>query len=244
MSLKIPVQSIRRCFDILEILASRRTVSITEVARSLGVNTTTAHNLMKSIVNCGYAINDGKTHLYSLSNKFMALQSRALLTLELSQRIESRLARFSMETGEPGVVAMLVEGSRQVLCRTDGSRIVRVDSAVEDSDGNPLLLATGRVMFAVAPEDVREKIREIHGEVRKIWGEQWSALCREIVVNCIYIDENTRDEITALAIPIEAKGFILSLGSYMPKERFQSKKTSFLETYRKTAEDISAIIGG
>ena len=131
LSIKPPVEALRRGLAMLELLSEHGALSLSELAAKMGLKRTTAHNLLKTLVMCGYAANDGDG-VYRLGGKIRRLAVAQLLnriSQGQAQGVLSVLSVLTEQIGETLVLAGLVNGRRKVPARTNPQQAVLVSSA-------------------------------------------------------------------------------------------------------------------
>lgn len=74
-SSKAPVQAVGRAFALLEALAARGDAGLVELARDASLHPSTAHRLIASLIECGYASQNPTTGRYCLGRKVLELAS-------------------------------------------------------------------------------------------------------------------------------------------------------------------------
>jgi IclR family KDG regulon transcriptional repressor len=94
------VQSVRRAFEILELLRTRdKGIGVSEMAGLLRLSTTTTHRLLQTLIDCHAVHQDPETRLYDLNshlllygkavlNRFSFLRSVHPILGDLSKRVE------------------------------------------------------------------------------------------------------------------------------------------------------------
>jgi DNA-binding IclR family transcriptional regulator len=70
-----PVQAVARAFGLLEALATRDEAGLVELARHVSLHPSTAHRLLASLIECGYAMQSPTTGRYRLGRKVLELAS-------------------------------------------------------------------------------------------------------------------------------------------------------------------------
>ena len=70
---KNPIQVADRLFGALEFLSQREAAGLMEIARALGLNKSTTHRILRSLICLGYVQKDGDTGQYSLTSKITDL---------------------------------------------------------------------------------------------------------------------------------------------------------------------------
>lgn len=81
---KYNIKSVMRCFQILDLAASKEhPLSTQDVCDSLDINTNMAFRLLASLVSSGYMVKDEQSGLYATSLKTLQLSRNALVSLEI-----------------------------------------------------------------------------------------------------------------------------------------------------------------
>ncbi len=105
------VQSLDRAFDILELLADARAgASLTDIAASLGLHTSTVYRLLSALRKRGYAEQAASRGAYRLGLEIVRLCGQYLNSLELKTEAEPSLRRLSQATGQTVFLAILQNG--------------------------------------------------------------------------------------------------------------------------------------
>ncbi|MDR6475785.1 IclR family acetate operon transcriptional repressor [Burkholderia sp. OAS925] len=110
------IQSVQRAFDLLECIAKQpEGVRLSELADGIGLNRSTAHNLLASLEGLGYIMQDRKGAAYRLTGKLNGLlRPDAEAEHALRARIRPVLQAVSAASGESAFLG-LVSGS-DYLC--------------------------------------------------------------------------------------------------------------------------------
>lgn len=94
------VQSINRAFEILEALVeARQGMTIAELVEQLGLNKSTVHRILQTLVAWGYVTKDERLKCYRSGIKVMALASHYLNGLELKTEALPFLEKLQQQTG-------------------------------------------------------------------------------------------------------------------------------------------------
>jgi len=110
------VQVIDRTFDIIELLAVEpKGLGVSDVARKLSLNKSTAHRILNAITDRGY-LEKTEDGIYSLGMQFVELTSRRLGSIELTTEAKPYLNELTIKLGQSSHLAIL-----------DGSDAVYID---------------------------------------------------------------------------------------------------------------------
>lgn len=81
--IKNPVQSAERIFRVMETLADTGAIGLTELSDRLGLNKSTVHRLLLSLICMGYVVQDEETSKYALSFKLVELSGKILSNVDI-----------------------------------------------------------------------------------------------------------------------------------------------------------------
>jgi len=100
--------AVLKVFSVFETLAQVESASLTEIAQKAMTSKTTAHRLMNTMVDLGYAEQDPDTEHYTLSLKLFSLAARSLSgrsdLLKIADRVMGKLSRATGESINLGVL--------------------------------------------------------------------------------------------------------------------------------------------
>lgn len=113
------VQSVARGLDLLEAVASAEEIGLVELGHRTGLQPSTTHRLLATLIACGYVVQNPQTSRYRLSHK----------VVELAGVLETRIERLRA-TVRPHLV-MLRDATNETtnLCLLDRFTLVYVDQA-------------------------------------------------------------------------------------------------------------------
>ena len=97
---KNPIQVADRLFLVLETLADTGSVTLAELCRQLGLNKSTLHRLLSSLIYMGYVKQDSETGKYSLTLKLLGLSNKLLGHMDILDAVRPSLKSLAEETGE------------------------------------------------------------------------------------------------------------------------------------------------
>lgn len=122
-------QAVERALAILECFRTDATaLGISEIARSVGLNVSTAHRLMRALVNAGFMEQDPVSERYRLGIEVAVLGQRALehAGYHLARPI---LVRLAEQTGESVSLGVRRNAEVVVIERTASSQPLKFDHA-------------------------------------------------------------------------------------------------------------------
>ncbi|MGN6459826.1 MAG: IclR family transcriptional regulator [Pseudolabrys sp.] len=152
------IQSVDRALALLEaIAAAGGEVSLTELAARTGLNISTCHHLLNTLVRRDFASKVHGKRLYALGSKILSL-SHACTQSDLPKRAESFVERVSRKTGETVHLAVLQHDTIATLLKRDSHHAVRVDTGPIGRTEAPHATALGKAMMAWLPEDEIRRI--------------------------------------------------------------------------------------
>lgn len=156
------VQSVDRALTLLEILArSAGGMPLTELSAGAGLNISTCHHLLATLVKWGYVAKvPGRR--YALGARGLHLGQAFLKQVDLPRRAQPLIERISAETGETAHLAVLQGGSIITLLKREGRHAVRVDTGALGASDAPHATATGKAMLAWLPEHEIRRILAVN----------------------------------------------------------------------------------
>ncbi|TBB14987.1 IclR family transcriptional regulator (plasmid) [Rhizobium ruizarguesonis] len=150
------IQSVRRAFDLLECIAAQPGgARLSELADGLGLNRSTAHNLLASLEELGYIAQEKKGAAYRLTGKLSRLvRPDAEAEHALRARIRPVLQAMSAASGESAFLG-LVSGVAY-LCVDAVQSEQPLHLAVRPGERKPLIAdALGHTLLAANAELAR-----------------------------------------------------------------------------------------
>jgi DNA-binding IclR family transcriptional regulator len=132
---KAQVQSVLRALEILERVGqSEEGLTLTQLARQVKLNPTTAHNLARTLAGAGYLYKAGRGAKYQLGSRIEELSQmqrrRNLLAgaretlLELADRMPEATLTFSEAVGREVVARLRVSPERPDTCQEPGHQVM------------------------------------------------------------------------------------------------------------------------
>lgn len=161
------VQSVERAIALVEILAqSSGGTSLTDIAQRAGLNISTCHHLLATLMKAGYVAQVPGRRTYALGARVLHLGQAFMRQVDLPRRAQPVLDRLNAVTGEAVHLAVL-QGDRVVtVAKREARHAVRVDTGVIGTAEPPHATATGKAMLAWLPEDHVKRILDANGMAR------------------------------------------------------------------------------
>ena len=249
MATDIPVKSVKKALDLLTILAfedlKREGYALTALAHRMKMPVNTVHNLLKTMVACGY-LAQTESGTYGIGPRMTDMgRLNGMLSAVASPRVRKRLDALCHAVEEAVTMATLADGRRVLLCQVDPRTMVRVDAATLEER---CLFArpTGRVLAAYASPEELTRVLAQYG----MPGAEWDGISsRKALVTALKkikhrgyeLIAHDNSELAAFAVPVvDAHGVLLgSLGCYAPAFRCgPARYESILTQLRQAAADL------
>ena len=155
------IQSVDRALLLLETMAQARgTVSLRDLCRATGLNTSTCHHLLMTLAYRGYARQDARSREYGLGHKLFELSAAGATQIDIVRLAMPALEKLNEETGEAVHLAALEGRDLVTIARLDSRHAVKVDSGMIGKSAAAHATATGKAILAWLPEP---EIRAILG---------------------------------------------------------------------------------
>src|SRR5262245_34645930 len=157
------VQSVDRALALVDALAkSAGSLQLTELAQQTGLNVSTGHHLLATLVKWGYVVKTPGRR-YALGARGLHLGHAFLQQVDLPRRAEPHLERISEDTGETVHLAVLQGDDVIMLLKRDGRHAVRVNTGAVGATGAVHATALGKAMLAWLPEHEIRRILAAKG---------------------------------------------------------------------------------
>ncbi|MDR3710788.1 MAG: IclR family transcriptional regulator C-terminal domain-containing protein [Capsulimonadaceae bacterium] len=252
----IPVQSIRKAFDLFSILVfedmQREGVGLSVLANRLGLRSNTAHNLLKSMCATGYVAQTADSK-YTIGPKGLQIGRLNHLTNDAAiARIHAALETLSASTNETVLFVTMVNGKRVPLCILDPVRPIKVDfTAIPDRSIYDV--PTGRILVSYASPAERALVLAEWGMPGEYWQDiatedQLDAACAAVRNQGYTVVAPDAHELAAMACPaLDEQGKLLgAIGCYAPtfrclRDRQDLIVQQLLETAARLRNDLSSI---
>lgn len=151
-------QSLKRGLRIIEAIAAiDGSATLAEIARKTVLPRSTAHHLLRALVEFGYLIQDGDARTYTLGPKLFRLTGRTWTKEQLAKIAMPFLAELSRRTGEGTSLAVLRDGVVTVIAKREPKGPVHVFQEV--GARRPIYCtAVGKTLAAWLPDQELEGI--------------------------------------------------------------------------------------
>jgi DNA-binding IclR family transcriptional regulator len=153
----ISVQSVDRAVSVMELLARRGSVGVTEVANEIGIHKSTAYRLLTTLRARGLVEQDATTEQYRLGFALVLLASTVTADLDVLRCARPVCERLSEQTHETVTVAVLEDDDAVVIHQTvSKSSALSVDWTGRHTPIHAT--AAGQIFLSHMPEDQRRRI--------------------------------------------------------------------------------------
>ncbi|WP_435182536.1 IclR family transcriptional regulator [Halobellus sp. EA9] len=119
-----PLKTIRRAFEIMDVLKQQKQVGVAELARQLDLPKSTVHDYLRTLRTMGYVVNDDGT--YRLGFQVLELGGQVKYRNRLFHVAKPELERLVEETGEQASVNVEERGEFVILHTEFGADSLRL----------------------------------------------------------------------------------------------------------------------
>jgi IclR family acetate operon transcriptional repressor len=152
------IQSVDRALFLLETIAEAGgEATLTELATRTGLNISTCHHLLATLIQRGFAAKVPGRRLYALGARILHL-GHACLQVDLPRRAQPYLEAINNATGETVHLAALQGDSVVTLAVREARHPVRVDTGKVGKIDVPHATSVGKAIMAWLPEDELARI--------------------------------------------------------------------------------------
>jgi len=152
------IQSVDRALFLLETIAEAGgEATLTELSTRTGLNISTCHHLLATLIQRGFAAKVPGRRLYALGARILYL-GHACLQVDLPRRAQPYLEAVNQATGETVHLAGLQGDTVITLAVREARHAVRVDTGKVGKLEAPHATAVGKAMLAWLPEDEMRRI--------------------------------------------------------------------------------------
>ena len=152
------IQSVDRALFLLETIAEAGgEATLTELSTRTGLNISTCHHLLATLIQRGFATKVAGSRLYALGARILYL-GHACLQVDLPRRAQPYLETINRVTGETVHLAALQGDSVVTLAVREARHAVRVGTGKTGKLEGPHATSVGKAILAWLPEDEIKRI--------------------------------------------------------------------------------------
>jgi IclR family acetate operon transcriptional repressor len=152
------IQSVDRALYLLETIAEAGgEATLTDLANRTGLNISTCHHLLATLIKRGFAAKVPGRRLYALGSRIHSL-SHACLQVDLPRRAQRYMENINEATGETVHLAALQGDAVMTLAVREARHAVRVDTGKLGKVEAPHATAVGKAILAWLPENEMRRI--------------------------------------------------------------------------------------
>ena len=152
------IQSVDRALYLLETIAEAGgEATLTDLANRTGLNISTCHHLLATLIKRGFAAKVPGRRLYALGTRIHHL-SYACLQVDLPRRAQPYMENVNEATGETVHLAALQGDAVVTLAVREARHAVRVDTGKIGRMEAPHATSVGKAIMAWLPEDEMRRI--------------------------------------------------------------------------------------
>jgi IclR family acetate operon transcriptional repressor len=152
------IQSVDRALFLLETIAEAGgEATLTDLSHRTGLNISTCHHLLATLIQRGFAAKVTGRRLYALGPRILYL-SHACLQVDLPRRAQPYLEAVNGATGETVHLAALQGDAIVMVAVREARHAVRVDTGHTGRMDAPHATSVGKAMLAWLPEDEMRRI--------------------------------------------------------------------------------------
>jgi IclR family acetate operon transcriptional repressor len=158
------IKSVDRALDLMEAL-SRATASLTlsELSAETGLNPSTCHHLVATLMARGYVGQNTRTREYALGNKIFELSDARARQFDLIEIAMPALRDLNRATSEAVHLAFIQAHELVTVAQLDSLHAVKVDSGFAGKSNAAHATASGKAILAWLPESEQHAIFEAKG---------------------------------------------------------------------------------
>jgi IclR family transcriptional regulator, acetate operon repressor len=158
------IQSVRRAFRILDVIASSGgDASLTEISSLSGIKISTCHHLLTTLIQAGYAAKQRGSRSYVLGSRILGLSTMCLKQVNLPRQAQRVIEMLNVRTKEAVQIAVLQGDDLVTVMRKETLHAVRVDAGTLGKSNAAHATATGKAILAWLPEAELARLVEVKG---------------------------------------------------------------------------------
>lgn len=158
------IQSVERALTILEVMSSaRRELTLSEISEKTGLNASTCHHIVATLVERNYVSKAVRRGSYRLGSQILVLAAGVNEQVDLLQQAGRALDDLNEVTSETVHFAVLQGGELVTLLKRDARHAVRVDAGTVGKSNACHATATGKALLAWLPDNEVVRFVEARG---------------------------------------------------------------------------------
>lgn len=216
------IQSVAKVLRIMEYVAQNgNLVRLQDIVDVLGMEKTTAHNFLKTLVETGYMEKDDASPRYRLTNKTQFLVPPTTSVYQLKQQFRPLLEQITQEIGETSYLTIQLGNYIRHELKCDPNRSVRISLEL-GKEVDVLNSAIGNVFMAHSVHLKQNLLNGMSPEEIAFWEDRISGvLSRGYAIDY----ERLEKELNCIALPIfEGNRLVAALGVSGPSYRFKEQQ--------------------
>jgi len=142
-----PYESLRKAFEVLELLAARSPRGVTEIAAALGMQKSGASRLLKALSGWGYVVQDLKRGQYTSGPRVLALAEHFVQSDQLLKVAQPVMRELAQATRASVHLGLVVADRMLVAAKEPSPETIQVQSRVGGAI-IPHASALGKVLLA------------------------------------------------------------------------------------------------
>jgi len=244
--------SVRKALDLLNLLVfddpGREGLALGDLAGRLGFPAATAHNLLKTLCACGYAVQAGVGR-YTVGSRCLEIgRFNRLLSAATAAVVRARMEALGRALDETVTFAVLADGRRLRLWSTEPEHLIRIDAAALETQ-RLFTVPTGRILAAfAAPRELDLLLARYGLPAAGEWPDAATAPALKRALAAIRARGHeimVTGELAAFAVPVldAAGGLAGSLGCFSPSFRCPPPHhAAVVAALKKAAREMAAAL--
>ena len=202
------IQSLTRASAILNVIVrNRHGIGLAQLSKVVGLHSSTAFHLVKTLAQLGYVRQDPATKLYRVGRMVFDLASTAFDEVEMASVAGPYLDELAMRTGETSHLAIRTGGEIVVLAKSEGTGMFRM--AERTGLTRPAhATAVGKVLLAEMTDDnlmlylSTQKLRSLTDRTIVDPAQLREEIAQVRETGIAYDDGEFHPEIRCVAVPV------------------------------------------
>ena len=210
------IKSIERCFDIIELLGQHaKGMRLSDIAANLGLNTSTVHHILNTLVSRNYVSQASETKKYSLGIAFLEISHNILASVDIRNVARPHLEALRNKCNQAVHLSILKENKVVYIDKINASAVISLATYVGFST-DAYAASGGKVLLSGLSDD--KLIKMYSNKKFKKYGKKTIAKLSSLFVElenirkCGYAidDEEYYEGVRCVAAPVKAGGKIVA----------------------------------